>query len=529
MCLPIDSVCVRYSDNNINQEYQCTESTTHTNCIYFCNNLGIATNFGRNLFYGFKRSNGIITNISVLKDLVSMLLSRVEHLESANALLRSENAALKAENEELKSRLNKNSSNSHKPPSTDGLNKKPAFSRSKGRATGGQAGHTGRTLTMVDEPDRIVIHHAAECPCCHKAFSSSDVGQIGTKRPVFDLPSPRLEVEKHQIGIITCCGAQHKGAFPELVGQPVQYGPKIKAMSVLLNVDYKLPFEKVEQLFGDLFSCSFNESTAVSANAACHEALAATEEYIKEQILSSPVAHFDETGMRVEDKLHWFHVASTVLFTYLFVHAKRGADALLSTSSLIKEFKNWAVHDCWESYFDFLGCRHVLCNAHILRELTALIENGSVWAAEMHKLLMEIYKESEKATKILPNKEIWIERYKLACQHADKEEPPPVQGKRGRPKNSKGRNLLNRLVKHQDGVLAFAFEQGIPFTNNQAERDIRHLKTKQKVATSFRTFKGAEQYARIQAFVSSLRKHNMNVFQNLVIVLQNKTVDFTAA
>jgi transposase len=147
-----------------------------------------------------------------------------------------------------------------------------------------------------------------------------------------------------------------------LVTQPVQYGTKIKALSVLLNVDYKIPFEKIEQLLTDLYSCSFNESTAISANLTCFDALSSTEENIKIEILKSKSAHFDETGMRVEGKLHWFHTASTGLFTYLFVHAYRGKKALQSVESLIKDFKNWASYDCWASYFDFKDCSHALCN-----------------------------------------------------------------------------------------------------------------------------------------------------------------------
>ena len=477
-----------------------------------------------------------MNDISVLKDLVNQLLSRVDLLEAENRALRSENenlrtenASLKLENVELRTRLNQNSNNSHKPPTSDGLKKKPAFPQSKGKKSGAQAGHPGRTLEMVDNPDGVIVHHAGSCPCCSKEFTLADVEQTVQKRQVFDIPEPRLEVVEHQIGIITCCGRQHRGVFPETVSQPVQYGAKIKALSTMLNNDFKMPVEKVEQLLGDLYSCSFNESTALSANDTCFDALEPTEAVIKEAVTESLVAHFDETGMRVAGKLHWFHVASTVLFTYLFVHPNRGEKALQSASSLLKDFKNWAVHDCWESYFDFKACLHALCNAHILRELEALKENGSVWAAEMQQLLLELFCLSQKATQIVPGKDIWLQKYLAICQTADKAEPPPVQGKRGKPKNTKGRNLLNRLVKHQEGVLAFAFTQGVPFTNNQAERDIRPLKTKQKVATSFRTFKGAENHARIQGFISTLRKHNMNVFQNLVKVFEKKPVLFKAA
>lgn len=464
----------------------------------------------------------IPNDIATLKDIVSKLLSRIEDLEAENATLKSINA-------DLLSRLNKNSKNSNKPPSTDGLAKKPAFPQSQGKKTGGQLGHKGKTLEIVSHPDHTIVHHAEFCPCCSKIFSPDDVEQIVARRQVFDIPQPRLEVTEHQIGLITCCQQEHKGSFPVAVGQPVQYGTKIKALSVLLNTDYKIPFEKISQLLSDLYSCSFNESTAISANQACFDALETVQESIKSKILQAQVTHFDETGMRVEAKLHWFHTASTILFTYLFVHAKRGAEALNSSESLIKDFTNWAIHDCWASYFEFKQCAHALCNAHILRELESLKEGGSKWAIEMQDLLLELFQLSQKATIIVPDKDIWLQKYTQICQNGDEEELPSVKGKRGKPKSTKGRNLLKRLLLHQQGILAFAFIEHIPFTNNQAERDIRCLKTKQKVATSFRTFNGAKTYARIQSVVSTLRKHNMNVFQNLIKALDKEQVEFSYA
>lgn len=471
-----------------------------------------------------------LRDIQVLKDLVSNLLSRVSSLEEENALLRSENTQLKLENDSLRNQLKQNSNNSHKPPSTDGLKKKPALAQSKGNKTGGQFGHTGKTLKMVSNPDHIIIHSPKSCRCCHKLFSACDVVEdTEQRRQVFDIPAPRLEVTEHRLGIISCCGQRYKGTFPSEINQVVQYGSKINALSVLLNTDYKMPFEKIEQLLGDLYGCSFNESTAISANTKCFDLLEPIESDIKKALLASSVVHFDETGMRVGGQLQWFHTASSQLFTYLFVHPKRGIKALQSSCSLIKDFTNRAIHDCWKSYFDFTQCTHALCNAHILRELESLKENGALWASNMQNLLLELFILSDKATKIVDNKQHWLIKYEDICQKAHQEEPPPLFGKRGRPKNSKGRNLLNRLIQYQEGILAFAFIEDVPFTNNQAERDIRPLKTKQKAANSFRTFKGAQNHARIQSFVSTLRKHKMNVFQNICLIFNRHFSRFLAA
>jgi transposase len=377
-------------------------------------------------------------DIKVLKDLVMALLAKVEALES-------ENAALRVENADLRSRLNLNSKNSHKPPSSDGLSKKPGLPKEPPKKSGGQFGHKGKTLKMVDTPDIVLVYHVPSCPCCSKVFSPADVVEVVQKRQVFDIPAPIMEVTEHQLGVVVCCGRQHLGSFPPQVGQPVQYGSRIKALSVLLNNDYKLPLEKIEQLMGDLWGCSFNQSTAVTANAGIYQVLEPIEAQIKAAILASPVAHFDETGMRVEKSLHWFHVTSTSWFTYLFVHKKRGRQAKYSAHSLLKDFENRAVHDCWESYFGYKQCQHALCGAHLLRELTHLMENGSKWAAQMRQFMLDLYRNSQKATLILADRQTWEREFKHICQMADREEPPPQKGKKGKPKNSKGRNLLNRL------------------------------------------------------------------------------------
>jgi transposase len=450
-----------------------------------------------------------------------------KELVLSNEKLLAENLLLKQENASLLSRLNQNSKNSNKPPSSEGLSKQPSSKSSAKGKQGGQLGHEGKSLKQVDKVDYSEIHHAASCTCCGKLFTADDIERTVYSRQVFDIPEPCLVVTEHKLGVITCCEREHFGTFPDNVKGAVQYGDNIKALAVLLNTEYRLPYEKISQLFGDLFGSSMNESTIVKATEECFTVLEQVEEQIKTAILDTPVVHFDETGMRVEGKLHWFHVACTSLLTYLFVHTKRGKEALCCEKSLIKDFTNHAVHDCWASYFEFTNATHFLCGAHLLRELTALIENGTVWAEEIHCFLSNLLKASQDTVINEADKLTWIQKYQDITDKADKEEPPPQKGKRGRPKNSKGRNLLNRLVTHQSGILAFAFNQDIPFTNNQAERDIRHVKIKQKVAMSFRKFRGAEIYARIQSFVITTRKQEQNTFNELRKIMKGETYKFT--
>ena len=224
-----------------------------------------------------------------------------ENLEIKEAFteVKSENADLKARITELEARLNSNSRNSSKPPSSDGYKKKPAFPRKKKGKQGGQQGHKGRTLQQVAHPDKKVRHKPGPCNCGH-VFNDDEL-RVAETRQVFDLPQPRLEVTEHQLLMGQCpdCGQWHRGIAPEGVNAPVQYGNGVKTLSVLLNVDYIIPFKKIQALFGDLFGYAINESTVYSASRQCNERLKETEEIIKSKIIEAITAHADETGIRV--------------------------------------------------------------------------------------------------------------------------------------------------------------------------------------------------------------------------------------
>jgi transposase len=448
--------------------------------------------------------------------LIYVLLEKIDALTLRLDQAEKEIVALKAENSELKVRLSSNSSNSSKPPSSDGYTKKPALPKKLKGKLGGQSGHSGNTLRQSPTPDQLVTCKPQRCTCGH-AFSEQEI-ELSEKRQVFDLPQPKLEVTEYQIykGICPDCGLSHKGLTPVGVNSPVQYGNNVKALVVLLNVQYKLPFKKIQMLFGDLFSCPINESSVYSAAMQCYQNLDQSEQIIKSKVTQSDVAHVDETGVRVEGLLRWLHTSSTNLYTYLFLHDKRGGQALESDKSIIKNFTGWLIHDCWSSYFKFTGAKHGLCGAHILRELEALVESGqSKWAKTFKTFLMHVY-EMPFQQRVLLQQQI-TSRYKRICQSGLMAEPPPIKasGKRGRTKRTKARNLVERLIREQDAVLAFAFNIEVPFTNNLAERDIRPVKVKQKISNCFRSFKGAEIFARIEGFVSTARKQKRNVFSEL--------------
>lgn len=464
----------------------------------------------------------IPNDIAGLQRLVTELLERVAKLES-------ENAQLKTENAQLQKKLHLKSHNSDKPPSSDGLSKKSVLPKKRGNNQGGQFGHQGKTLETVAEADEIIIHHAAKCVCCERQFTISDVKKIVSKRQVFEIPPPKIEVIEHQLGEIRCCGQKQYGSFPSGVTKAVQYGARIKGLSVMLNVDYRLPLEKTANLLFELFGCSLNQSTILNATRECFEQLEPIEMNIKSELLKSATNHYDETGVRVEGKLNWMHVASNQLWTYLFVHQKRGTEALRSEKSVIKDYTGKAIHDCWESYFQFQNCQHIICNAHLLRELERLKEGGSNWAKLMQKFIYGMYEASGGGQIELKHRERWERLYEKICGAGEKQEPLPKKPKKGRAKNSEGRNLLKRLQKYQVGILEYGFQAEVPFTNNQAERDLRNVKVKQKISNGFRQRVGAENYARIQGFISTLRKQKMNVFQELVKVFKKKDISFSFA
>lgn len=444
--------------------------------------------------------------------LIDALLEKLAELEA-------EIQHLKAENAELRRRLEMNSQNSHKPPSSDGYRKKsvrPAFPKTGKRAPGGKAGHKGKTLRQVEKPEKIKIHLPKECVVCGRTITAEEKHTVVGKRQVFDLPEPQLEVWEHRLGQIECCGQVQCGKYPAYVTANVQYGPGVRALVTKLSVEHKMPLEQIGNLFTDLYHYELNSETIETALEQGYCLTAPLEAILIEQLKQAEVAHFDETGLRVAGKLHWLHTAGNALYTHLFVHAKRGKQALLSESSVLKDFTGHAIHDCLAAYFDFSRAKHGLCNAHIVRELQALVEGKSQWAETMRTFLLDLHGELQHSSLSGQAAEMVRQNYRQILLQADQEEPPPkMQAGKGRPKNTPGRNLLRRLQQHEEAVLAFALVDGVPFTNNLAERDLRPAKVKQKVSGCFRTVQGADVYARLQAIISTCRKQGRNIFSTL--------------
>jgi transposase len=426
----------------------------------------------------------------------------------------------------LRDQLAKNSQNSGRPPSSDGL-KKPrtrSLRKKTGRRRGGQKGHKGHTLKRVEQPDHVCVHRVSTCPHCAADLESVEPSRQ-EKRQVFDIPPVRVEVTEHQAEVKVCprCGGQAKGQFPMDVRQPVQYGPRLQAQASYLNTYQLLPWARTCELLGDFYGHRPAEAIVLTSNATVVNRIASSVDEIKQHLIAAAVAHFDESGLRVEGQLHWLHVASTDHLTHYNVHRKRGQDGM-KAAGVLPEFKGRAVHDHWQSYFTFKECQHALCNAHHLRELQFVVDQyGQAWAQEMMQLLLDIKAEVDAALpeqmSLSPERLAHFEqRYdELIAQGLATNPPPadPPPKKRGRKKQSPPKNLLDRLQQRKRQALAFMYDFCVPFDNNLAERDVRMVKIKQKVSGTFRTLAGAETFCAIRSYISTARKQGQNVIDAL--------------
>lgn len=418
----------------------------------------------------------------------------------------------------------KDSKNSSKPPSGDGFKKRTQSLRTQsGRKSGGQPGHSGSTLDWVDEPDEIEQHLIETCQGCGASLVLRPIVEWQCAQ-VHDLVPIEIVVREHQAAVkeCGCCGQSNQAAFPVGVTNRAQYGFRLRSLMVYL-MDYQLlPSARVQELLSEAFGCQLSEGTLYEARETCFESLAEVEVGIFEALQQAEVAHFDETGLRVNAKLLWLHVASTQALTYYFIHPKRGSEAM-DVMDILPQFEGTSVHDGWRSYAGY-DCVHALCNAHHLRELRFLVERYQQgWAEQMMTLLVTMKASVEQAqaqgvTQLSANEIAQLEhQYRDLIDTGLRLNPanPPLAHSRGRPKQTPARNLLERLDVHQAEVLRFIHDFQVPFDNNQAERDIRMMKLKQKISGGFRSLDGARVFCRIRGYLSTLKKQGYNLLDAL--------------
>lgn len=447
--------------------------------------------------------------------------------------LTEETIALKKQVQDLKAQLKMNSTNSSKPPASDGYEKsKPKSQRVKtGKKPGGQAGHTGETLKQVDNPDIIKDYAVAKCYNCGADLSAHKADGHECRQE-FDVQPPEPVVTEHRAEIKLCpqCRKITVAAFPTHITQKAQYGARVKSYAVYFNQQQFIPYKRLNQVLADCFKLPVCQGTLVSFNNVCANYLSPTMNAIQDTITNSNVAHFDESGMRVNGKLHWLHVSSTNQATYYFIHKNRGSKAM-DAINILPSFEGKAIHDHWSAYMKY-PCNHGLCNSHHIRELTFSYEHyGQEWSKKMITLLTAInkkvdaYKLKKKAKLGRHILKRYSNEYTTILTNGLLEIPTltePPKKKRGKTKQHKIKNLWDRLVEHKTETLLFMYDFNVPFTNNLAERDVRMCKVKQKISGTFRSYRGAETFTTIRSYISTMRKQGCNVLESLTAVFAGK-------
>ncbi len=452
-------------------------------------------------------------------------------LSEQNALIQQHGEQMSRLSEQLKAvqdRLAKDSHNSHLPPASDRFVRTPKSLRKPSeKPSGGQPGHRGSSLQFSATPDEIILQQVERCEACqHDLRAVAACGR--ERRQVVDLPLPRLLVREYRAEQKHCPHCQHltRAAFPDGVQAPIQYGPNVGATAVYLVEQQLLPLARACEVMRDLLFVQMSEGTIWELMKRCAGQLASVEQQIKEALIQSEVIHQDETGLHVGGLRHWMHVTCTPTLTHYHVDKSRG-QAALEAIGILPQFTGISIHDGWGSYFLY-DCQHAACIVHLLRELVFLAEEqGAVWAADLKELLLDMKQATDQAREqgkpwLDPLEVVdWEARFLELLAQGDRLHPPAVAppGQRGRCKQSAARNLLDRLRKHQQAVLAFLEDLRVDFDNNLAERDLRMVKVQQKVSGCFRSMAGAQAFSRIRGYLSTLRKQGMPLLSALQATL----------
>jgi transposase len=456
---------------------------------------------------------------------------QIEQLQRENGKLRQENAQLRAENQqlreqvgqlgtrlhELEGRVSKDSHNSSKPPSTDGYAKKTRSLRQKsGKKPGGQEGHAGNRRHFVQMPDEIIMVRPEKCAHCQASLQQELPAEGYQRRQRIDLPEIKAQVTEYQALDVRCPSCQHvtRGTFPDEVRASIQFGPMLKGIALYLLYGQLLPYARTAELLSDVCGCHLSPGTLEAFVAEGADRLVETEELIKQALRAAEVMGTDETGVRVQGVLHWLHVARTDKLTHYAVHRKRGkaaADAI----GILPQFQGIMEHDGYSSYPQYTQCEHAQCNAHPLRELCFLEEQEKQqWAGNLKAHLLACHLTVEEARtrgEIRLSSEVvesLTNTYHQLIEAGLAAQPPPLPmpRHRGRVKQTKAKNLLDRLERDAQSILLFMSDFRVPFTNNGSEQDLRMVKVQQKISGTFRSVTGPVAFCRIRGYFSTMAK-----------------------
>jgi len=425
-------------------------------------------------------------------------------------------------------RVTLNSSTSSKPPSSD-PNRKKTTRRKSSKPSGGQPGHVGTQLKPVAEPDeiRMCLHAPDTLPPGEYQLTGYE------KRQVIELDITRRVIEYQAQVLSNAQGQRFVAPFPKTVKRPIQYGASIKAHAVYLSQFQLLPYQRIRDYFNEQIQFPLSEGSLFNFNQTAYAGLALFDRWVKQQLLGESLLHSDETGVNINGQRLWLHTVCSPSFSYFYPHAKRGTEAM-AAMGILPRYAGILCHDHWKPYYRY-DCHHALCNAHHLRELERAYEQDQqYWAKDMQDLLIEI-KHAVCATPehvLSPDEAApWRMKYHALLDKAENECPPPderlrPEGKRGRLKRSKARNLLERLRDYEDDVLRFMTLSYVPFTNNLAENDLRMVKVQQKISGCFRSMEGAKIFCRIRSYLLTCQKHDVSATKALSLLFQGSMPEF---
>ena len=480
---------------------------------------------------------GSVGDRSVLEQLTALVAAQARTIAHLQDRLAVQDARLAAQDAriveqdariaELERQLASSSRNSSKPPSSDGLDKPaPKSLRGRsGREPGGQPGHQGRTLRQVERPDEVVVHEPGACTGCGGTLTGEDRPAGVLRRQVFDIPKSTVRVVEHRLLARRCvCGTVTQAPAPAGVSAPAQYGPHAAAIAVYLVLGQHLPVARTAALLAELFGTPMSVGTVAAWTSRAAAGLEPFTAAAVAGLAGAELVHVDETGLRVAGRLHWLHVASSARFTALFCHAKRGKEAI-DAAGVLPSFAGIAVHDAFTSYARYRSVTHALCNAHLLRELIAVVDfhtahppppGGTVpagwcWAQQVIEALLGLKAITHTGT--LPDPAVLAAHRRLIISAAligasTETGPPGAVGRRHRA-------LARRIHRRIEDYLRFATDPRVPFDNNAAERDIRMVKIKQKVSGCLRTLAGAQDFAAMRSYLSTATKHGRRPFDVL--------------
>lgn len=429
----------------------------------------------------------------------------------------------------LLNRFQVSSKNSSKPPSSD-LNRKRGSTRKKSdKKPGGQNGHIGTKLGKIPNPDQIK-EIKIDRRTLPKNTSYKIIGY--ESRQTFDIEITQVVTEYRAEILEDEDGKRYVAKFPAEIKSDAQYGVGVKTNATYMSQYQLLPYLRIKEQFADQMHLPLSTGSLFNFNKEAYDRLEQFESIAKQKLINSVLVHADETGINVDKKRIWLHSASNDKWTHYFPHSKRGSEAM-DEIGIIPNFKGVLCHDHWKPYYKY-ACEHSLCNAHHLRELTYIEEQeGQRWSKDMRELLLEINNAVESSGgKLASNKdEGYRIRYRNILKKADKKECPPPdkdreEGKRGRVKKSKARNLLERLLNFEKDTLRFMETKCVPFTNNQGERDLRMIKVQQKISGCFRSTEGAYIFCRIRGYLSTCLKNGVSATEALRLLFNGKLPDF---